>query len=453
MHIRNKEEKGVTLIALAITIIVLLILAGISLSAIYGDNGLISTAQEINKNTELAQKEAQEIINAQKEATENVDDEVIIRQDKDAPTINSFDTEIIGEDAIKLSINVTERESGIDTIQYSSDGGENYTIDPTDDQAKSYTFKNVKNNVKYNMKVKITDKAGNASTAEKTIRISKMEQGDKVDYTPAPRTCVVQAQYSGYASDQTITEDVNVTWKILKIDKENNQVQLTTTEPATNSSFYLKGFKGYNNAIYYMNYVCSQLYSNTEVGATARCLNMEDIEANFNDEGKSVKAGHTSGWGDSNYGKQYTLEYNSAYGDFYTPALYWEEQGAGWQTSGTTRSQQHKSSPTTASYNRNHGFKGTLLTYNMSFAKNYYTDENVYNVLFGTTAAYQVATYQIYCDPAWAMWGVYVIKNGGIGDLDCVLATDLGGENEKKITFRPVITIPLDQMSKFKITY
>lgn len=64
MHIRNKDEKGVTLIALAITSIVLLILAGISLSAIYGDNGLISTAQEINKNTELAQKEAQEIINA-----------------------------------------------------------------------------------------------------------------------------------------------------------------------------------------------------------------------------------------------------------------------------------------------------------------------------------------------------------------------------------------------------
>ncbi len=55
--------------------------------------------------------------------------------------------------------------------------------------------------------------------------------------------------------------------RYIKIDKENNQVQLTTTEPATNSSFYLKkGFKGYNNAIYYMNYVCSQLYSNTEVG-------------------------------------------------------------------------------------------------------------------------------------------------------------------------------------------
>ena len=40
--------------------------------------------------------------------------------------------------------------------------------------------------------------------------------------------------------------------------------------------------------------------------------------------------------------------------------------------------------------------------------------------------------------------------------FDAVIASvgNLGAsENEKKITFRPVITIPLDQMSKFKITY
>ena len=59
--------------------------------------------------------------------------------------------------------------------------------------------------VKYAMKVKVTDKAGNSSTAEKEIRISKIEQGDTVDYTPVPRACVVEARYSGYSSDQTIT--------------------------------------------------------------------------------------------------------------------------------------------------------------------------------------------------------------------------------------------------------
>ena len=41
----NKSAKGITLVALIITIIILLILAGVSLSMILGDNGLIKKAQ------------------------------------------------------------------------------------------------------------------------------------------------------------------------------------------------------------------------------------------------------------------------------------------------------------------------------------------------------------------------------------------------------------------------
>ena len=36
----SKKEKGITLIALVITIIVLLILAGISIASLIGDNGI-----------------------------------------------------------------------------------------------------------------------------------------------------------------------------------------------------------------------------------------------------------------------------------------------------------------------------------------------------------------------------------------------------------------------------
>ncbi len=49
-----KEEKGITLIALIITIIVLLILAGITLSMILGPNGIIQTATEARDKTEEA---------------------------------------------------------------------------------------------------------------------------------------------------------------------------------------------------------------------------------------------------------------------------------------------------------------------------------------------------------------------------------------------------------------
>ncbi len=51
---RQKLNKGITLIALVITIIVLLILAGISISALKGDNGIITEAKEAKRQTDIA---------------------------------------------------------------------------------------------------------------------------------------------------------------------------------------------------------------------------------------------------------------------------------------------------------------------------------------------------------------------------------------------------------------
>ena len=46
-----KQEKGVTLVALVITIIVLLILAGVSISMVAGDNGVLTRASKSSKKT------------------------------------------------------------------------------------------------------------------------------------------------------------------------------------------------------------------------------------------------------------------------------------------------------------------------------------------------------------------------------------------------------------------
>ena len=45
-EIKNKQEKGITLIALVVTIVVLLILAGVSLSLVLNNNGVISKAKD-----------------------------------------------------------------------------------------------------------------------------------------------------------------------------------------------------------------------------------------------------------------------------------------------------------------------------------------------------------------------------------------------------------------------
>ncbi len=49
-----KENRGVTLVALVITIIVLLILAGVSISLVVGDNGVLNQAVNAADNTNKA---------------------------------------------------------------------------------------------------------------------------------------------------------------------------------------------------------------------------------------------------------------------------------------------------------------------------------------------------------------------------------------------------------------
>ena len=49
-----KANKGITLIALVITIIVLLILAGVTITALSGENGLLTRASDASRETEIA---------------------------------------------------------------------------------------------------------------------------------------------------------------------------------------------------------------------------------------------------------------------------------------------------------------------------------------------------------------------------------------------------------------
>lgn len=54
MNLNTKSSRGITLIALVITIIVLLILAGISISMLSGDNGILQRAAEAKEKTDEA---------------------------------------------------------------------------------------------------------------------------------------------------------------------------------------------------------------------------------------------------------------------------------------------------------------------------------------------------------------------------------------------------------------
>ena len=55
-----RKNQGITLIALVITVIVLLILAGVTIATLTGDNGILTRAQEAKTRTEQAEKDEKE---------------------------------------------------------------------------------------------------------------------------------------------------------------------------------------------------------------------------------------------------------------------------------------------------------------------------------------------------------------------------------------------------------
>ena len=53
----RKKEKGITLIALAVTIIVMLILAGVAIATLTGENGIISQATKSKERNDIGKVE------------------------------------------------------------------------------------------------------------------------------------------------------------------------------------------------------------------------------------------------------------------------------------------------------------------------------------------------------------------------------------------------------------
>ena len=62
-NLKNKQEKGITLIALVVTIVVLLILAGVSISLVLNNNGVISKAKDAKNQYAEAQTNEEKQLN------------------------------------------------------------------------------------------------------------------------------------------------------------------------------------------------------------------------------------------------------------------------------------------------------------------------------------------------------------------------------------------------------
>ena len=68
---KNQKNKGITLIALVVTIVILLILAGISISMLTGQNSILNRAKEAKEKNLKSQKEEQSVLNNYEEKISN----------------------------------------------------------------------------------------------------------------------------------------------------------------------------------------------------------------------------------------------------------------------------------------------------------------------------------------------------------------------------------------------
>ncbi len=189
------KQKGVTLIALVITIIVLIILAGVAINALVGENGIITQAQRAKEDTEQGKKEELGgLASLEQQIDEALGQTYVIEKGVNKPVLTS------GMKAIKFT-EPTEtskgevKDSSVDESDWYDYNSKKWANSQTEDGSMwvwipRYAYK-VKDNQTFDIKFLIGttdnyyDENGNIQTAKRCK--SEEEQVDTtVGYTVHP---------------------------------------------------------------------------------------------------------------------------------------------------------------------------------------------------------------------------------------------------------------------------
>ena len=259
--------------------------------------------------------------------------------------------------------------------------------------------------------------AGNTATRTYTIKKRKIPKvGEIVNYTPdTPSTGYdLSTAKSGYSSAQTIDGTYDpTTWKIMEVDESGNVTKLFGVPSSSQSLVFFQGSTGYNNGVYLLNDICKSRYGNASLGATARSLNIEDIESRMNATGIAARNAYTDGTVQYGTTRKYTGS-NAKY-----PAIYSQEKYSGVDVSDVADGTQviAGSVDTTAQARMNPNGKSgsdniyttlpetsettgpsktnltcTQTCYEGSQSSSYFDDSNFYNMIFGTGTNFWLAS-------------------------------------------------------------
>ena len=268
--------------------------------------------------------------------------------------------------------------------------------------------------------------------------------GDSVNYTYDPAgSYSLSSTYSG-SSDQTIAQTTGLTWKVLNVDKENDTVDIISTNP-TSSTVYFKNILGYNNGPYLMNEICKAQYSNKTLGVEARSINLLDMEKHLTADGIKARNAYQYNSSTAKYGTTKTYPSNTKY-----PSLYANQKGAGPNVSSITPSdttkgndpyEESKPIATTEPTTDNTSGTGNPLTVTQTY----------YNISIDNTNYGTASTVLANGTPFWVA-ARYVTTSSGYANFGLRYANTYtngyalfhsdGGTNGNVYALRPVVSLP-----------
>ena len=324
MYTKFKKQKGITLIALVVTIIVLLILAGVSIAMLTGNNGILTqgkrakeeqahaavkegimllyneyrTKQEVNSSkvqeeTKVASTELVKIAENEgaEGTTENLGSFKDFIQSKNIINANGIvnvrnllgQTLSLGNGTSKESgdVYVFEEQKGIYKISYYTSETVSTSIYQIANEKAGKTLVEMYNQAQ---KDNCTNSDGSCKKAE------HLHIGDYVNYNPSnfkegtvekDKTASSSTDENG-SKDQTFSINTDTKWRVLGKD-DNGQILIVSADPVkkdmgdtNNPYFYIKGAKGTKNFETELEKI-SKIYGHG-VGATgARSLKIEDV--------------------------------------------------------------------------------------------------------------------------------------------------------------------------------
>ena len=464
-------EKAITLIALVVTIVILLILAGVTITMTLGQNGLFTRAREgaaaynesevrddlsmlitqytWDKASEKTDKSLGDYLkdNGATSVKANADGKTLEVEYKGYVfTVNKDSGEITSVSKAgprpKVSdVKVTEDSAGqgnnVEQGKIAADSGKKLYITFTSSIEGGTTTVSpavpyeVSKNGSY--KFTITGTVGGKTySLEYTVTVNQYkvrtpQVGDIVSYTPeTPSTGYdLSTAKSGWSSAQTIDGTYDpTTWKIMEVDENGN---ITKLLGIGSKDVSFKGSTGYNNGVYLLNDICKSRYGNASLGATARSLNIEDIESRMNVTGIAARNGYKAGTTQYGTTRKYTGS-NAKY-----PAIYSQEKYSGVDVSDVTdgtqvitgsvdATAQSKMNPNGKSGSDNiyttlpetsetTGPSKTNLTCTQTYyyfsntPSSYFDDTNFYNMIFGTGTKFWLASRYVRCNSNYSTAG------------------------------------------------